>query len=157
PFYGGLIDWPMKRHFIGAMDYLDAQIVLVARTWPHEVGRIGASRPTGRGVMADLLIPAIEAAYQAEARITAMMRALRIFNALAQFRAEHGREATGLDELSLPASSIIDPFDGQPLKLTHTEEGWIVYTVMQDGEDDGGDFKQLKDYGVAPRKWRVTE
>jgi hypothetical protein len=160
PFYGGLIDWPMKRHFIGAIAYLDAQIALVAQAWPNaneQIGRAGASGETGLGVMADLLIPAIQASYQAEARITATMRALRIFNALTQYRAEHGREATGIDKLSLPASATIDPFDGRPLKLRHTDEGWIVYTVMKNGEDDGGDFKELKDYGVAPRKWRVTE
>jgi hypothetical protein len=160
PFYGGLIDWPMKRHFIGAMDYLDAQIALVGQAWPNvnkQIGRAGASGETGLGVMADLLIPAIQASYEAEARITATMRALRIFNALRQHRAEHGREATGLDELSLPASATIDPFDGQPLKLKNTDEGWIVYSVMKNGVDDGADFKALKDYGVAPRKLRLTE
>ncbi|HEX2477498.1 MAG TPA: hypothetical protein VHK01_22265 [Lacipirellulaceae bacterium] len=160
PFYGGVIEWPMKRQFIGAMDYLDAQIALVADTWPSANKQIGPAGPpveTGPGTMAELLIPAIEASYLAEARITATMRALRIFNALAQYRAEHGREATGLNDLSLPASATIDPFDDEPLKLKHTDEGWIVYTVMNDGEDDGGDFKELKDYGVAPRKWRVTE
>jgi hypothetical protein len=160
PFYAGLVDWPMKRYFIGAMDYLDTQVALVEQSWPNaskQIGRAGASGETGLGVMADLLIPAIQASYEAEARITGVMRALRIYNALVQFRAEHGREATGLDELSLPASATIDPFDGQPLKLKNTDEGWIVYSVMKNGEDDSGDFKSLKDYGVAPRKLRLTE
>ena len=59
--------------------------------------------------------------------------------------------------MNLPGAATIDPYSGQPLKLKHTADGWIVYSVMHNGIDDGGDFKGLKDYGVAPRKWRLTE
>jgi len=63
-----------------------------------------------------------------------------------------------LRELNLPPQAIIDPYSGQPLKLKLTEDGWIVYSVMQNGVDDDGDFRDSKDYGVAPAgKWRKTK
>ena len=78
-----------------------------------------------------------------------MLRALRIFNALTQFRDKHGREARGLEELSLPKEATIDPFNGEPLKLKMTDDGWIIYSVARNGVDDGGNFKDLNDYGIA--------
>ena len=70
-----------------------------------------------------------------------ILRALRIFNAATKFREEKGHEASGLDELAMPKDATIDPFSGQPLKMKLTKEGWIIYSVMKNGVDDGGDFK----------------
>ena len=56
----------------------------------------------------------------------------------------------------LAKATTTDPFSGQPLKLKHTDEGWVVYSVMQNGADDGGNFIDLKDFGVAPRQLRRT-
>jgi hypothetical protein len=158
--FGGLLFWPMKRKFLGAMDFLDSQLPLVAKSWPNanlQVGRAGAPNSTDLGIMADLLVPAIQASYSAESRIVGQMRSLRIYNALRQFAEENGREASGLDELQLPEAATIDPYSGQPLKLKHTVDGWMVYSVMENGVDDGGDFTQLKDFGVAPPERRSTE
>ena len=85
------------------------------------------------------------------------MRALRINNALRAFAEKNGREAKGLDELNLPKGATLDPYSGQPLKTKHANDGWIVYSVMSNGVDDGGDFVEIKDYGVAPRALRATE
>jgi hypothetical protein len=154
-----IVAWPLKRVYAGSLDYLDQQLALIGKSWPNVNKQIG--QPVGGkgqfGVMADLVIPAIQAAYDAEARIVGTMRALRIFNALTEYREKNGREATGLDELSLPAAMTIDPFSGQPLKLKSTGDGWVIYSVMKNGVDDGGDFKAMKDFGVAPRKVRSVE
>jgi hypothetical protein len=153
--------WPVKRYWIGSVDYLNAEIASGGRRWfeAHQiVGRkANSQKPSEYGVLADLEMPSIRAGYDAEARTTAVLRALRINNALRAFAEKNGREASGLDGLGLPKAATIDPFSGEPLKLKHTDEGWIVYSVMTNGIDDGGDFKGLKDYGVAPRKWRGTE
>jgi|tagenome__1003787_1003787.scaffolds.fasta_scaffold20479937_2 hypothetical protein len=82
---------------------------------------------------------------------------LRIYNALTAFAEKNGREAKGLDELGLPKEATIDPFDGTPLKLKHKNDGWIVYTVFSNGVDDGGTFIDMKDYGLAPPRLRITE
>lgn len=97
-----------------------------------------------------LLFPAIEAANISANRNLVSIRCLRILNALGRYREEHGEEATGLDDLSLPSESTIDPFDGKPLKLRLTDSGWVIYSVGQDGIDDGGELSELQDRGLAP-------
>jgi len=160
PIWLRLAGWPMKSLFVDSLGVYDDQFDLASRPW-HEIrdqfGADGSMRTSGKGVLADLLAPALGAAYTANARNLAEMRALRIFNALVQYRQAHGREASGLMELSLPKEAMVDPFSGEPLKLKHTTDGWIVYSVMRNGVDDGGDFKDLKDDGLAPRKHRATE
>ena len=155
-----LFGWPVKRFYVGVLDYYDVELAALAKSWKNGHGTVGrhlqADGTSGYGVLADLLIPASQAAYNADQRCTAQLRSLRIFNALRQFAEKNGREATKLEELGLPAEALVDPFDGKPLKLKHTSDGWMVYTVMFDGVDDGGDFTDLKDFGVGPRKQRIT-
>ena len=31
-----------------------------------------------------------------------------------------------------------DPFDGEPLRYARTDEGYVLYSIGEDGEDDGG-------------------
>ena len=155
-----MFGWTAKRFFAGSLDYLDDEIASAARR--ASSGLQGVERhqipdSSEHGVGAELMIPAMQAAFDTDARGTAMVRALRIFNALRVFAEKNGREAKGLDELGLPNEATIDPFDGKPLKLKHTDKGWVVYSVMLNGVDDGGDFMELKDYGVAPRGFRLTE
>jgi hypothetical protein len=144
---------------LGALEYWEVQIPLVEKTWPNPYKQVGKVGPEAKelGVMAELLMPALQAAYDAEVRIVAVMRALRVFNALTEYRNTNGKEADGLGDLSLPAGATIDPYSGKPLLLQSTEDGWVVYSVMKNGVDDDGDFKELRDYGVAPRKLRATE
>jgi hypothetical protein len=103
--------------------------------------------PTGLGVFADQLQPAIREAYKSANRSLAVSRSLRIVNILRRFAAENGREAESLAELSLPAEATIDPFSGAPLLLNRRDNKWIVYSVGDDGKDDGG--LAPKDYGVG--------
>jgi hypothetical protein len=161
PLWLRIVGWPMKRHYVNALGAFDDQLIQADRPWYEAHGQVGFQsnllKKSEFGTLADLLLPAIQAAYEYKERMTATLRALRIFNALAQYRDEHGREASGLEELNLPKEATIDPFSGDPLKLEHTPDGWIVYSVMQNGVDDGGDFRELKDYGLAPAKHRATE
>lgn len=155
------VGWPIKSYLIGAIDYSGENLRLAEKPW-HEVrDRFGPAdspaSPTAYGVLADLLQPAMRAVGQANARSLAVLRALRIYIALRQFAEKNGREANGLEELELPPAVTIDPYSGQPLKLKPTDEGWMIYSVMTNGMDDGGDFKGHKDFGVAPPKRRLVE
>jgi hypothetical protein len=159
PFLIRLVGWPVRSYGVGVLDALDEQLALAAHPWEEirdQFGPANAPPPSsGHGVLADLLVPALKAAFQAHARSVALSRALRIDNALRQFAEKNGREAKGLEDLDLPKEAMIDPYSGQPLKLKHTEDGWLIYSVMENGIDDGGDFKELKDCGLAPPgKWR---
>jgi hypothetical protein len=160
-FIVGFIGWPIKQYYIGILDAYVDQLDMATNPWYEMrnqfVKRGANSRPTGHGVLADLAIPALDAAYQSNARNLALVRSLRIFNALRLHAEENGHEAQGLNDLPLPKEATIDPFSGEPLKLKHTDDGWIVYSVMENGVDDDGDFIGLKDYGVAPPRYRMTQ
>jgi hypothetical protein len=100
--------------------------------------------------MADLLQPSIAAALTADRRNLGKIRALRAISALQAFAAEHDREATGLAELALPAAAIADPFSAGPLVARDTDAGWLVYSVGDNGVDDGGSLGDIRDYGFGP-------
>jgi len=100
--------------------------------------------------MIELLFPAIEAAHVAANRNLVMVRSVRILNALKEYQQTHDREASRLEDLDLPETATIDPFDGKPLKLKQTDKGWVIYSVYTNGTDDGGEFEDMADVGLAP-------
>ena len=61
-----------------------------------------------------------------------------------------------LNSLVLPKEAIVDPFDGQPLRIKRTEMGPIVYSVGDDLKDDGGklDYPSPTDVGLGPITYR---
>ncbi|MEX2316188.1 MAG: hypothetical protein WD669_03485 [Pirellulales bacterium] len=160
PIMAHVFGWMVKSYLIGALDYTDECVRLAGTPWTEVNAKLGpadAPRSTGHGILADLLTPALRASFEANARTLAIARALRIQIALRQFAEKNGREATGLEELTLPADTTADPFSGKPLRLKRTDDSWVIYSVMPNGVDDGGDFRRLKDYGVAPRKLRLEK
>jgi hypothetical protein len=150
--------WAMQRNLLGVLDFYQVQLTLSARPWREafkQVGREGAPDVSSFGTMSELLIPAIQALYEAETRSIAVSRSLRVFNAMTAFREQHGKEISGLSELPLPKEAMMDPFSDKPLLLKRLAEGWIVYSVAKNGVDDGGSFVDIKDYGVAPVRHRA--
>lgn len=154
PTVAALLGWPIKKYQIGALKLIEEEIKLAEQPWYENRGQLYRSEapaaPSGHGILADLLLPAVNAAFQANARNIAVLRSLRIYNALKQYEQQNDRRPESLDDLDLPASATSDPFTGEPLKLKDTPEGWVVYSVMHNGVDDGGDFTDYKDFGVAP-------
>jgi hypothetical protein len=155
----GWLTWPVKRHFIAPIEYYERLLPLADRPWyevkPQFSSGGALSAPTGMGVLADLLAPAIKNAFEAASRSTAAIRSLRVFNALQQFATKNGREASGLEELELSAEATTDPFTGRPLIVRRTDGEWSVYSVGENGVDDGGAFERAKDCGFGPTP--VTE
>ena len=107
------------------------------------------STPISSNLIA-LLFPASESAYISANRNLAFVRCLRVLNALQAYKENHGIEATEITDLDLPETATIDPFDGKPLKLKWTDDGWIIYSVYKNGVDDGGEFATQQDIGLGP-------
>lgn len=156
-----IFGWVMKSMAVGVLDGEAEILEFAALPWyeakKHFTPEGQMIFTSDHGTLAELLEPALLAAFQSHARGLAVLRGLRIDNALRAFAEKNGREATGLDELTLKPAAIVDPYSGEPLKVKNTKDGWIVYSVMQNGVDDGGNFMKLKDFGVAPLKLRRTE
>jgi hypothetical protein len=154
------VGWPITNWTLGEADGLDAALAAANRPYyevRHQWNPQALASNRGGGNAQQLLLPAIGAAFQAEARRVALVRSLRVLVALDAFQLRTGQEATGLADLNLPEDAVVDPHSGQPLKLKPTDAGWVIYSVMENGVDDGGDFREVKDYGVAPPGWRVED
>jgi hypothetical protein len=156
PLIMNTIGWPIRKHQVSILDLYEILLPVIATPWYQVQNDPKLQKlwqtPTGMGLMADQMLPAIEAAYGSANRALAVTRSLRVYNALRQFSAQHGREADGLADLPLPKGATIDPFSGQPLKLKRIDDGWLIYSVGKDAVDGGGSFDDSKDYGLWPRK-----
>ena len=105
-----------------------------------------------KSALAALLFPALKAAYVAVTRTRAEIRSLRVLNALQTHVPAGSNEVPKLTELGLPAETITDPFTGEPLHVKKTPQGWLVYSVGPNFQDDGGklDDPINGDVGVGP-------
>ena len=68
-----------------------------------------------------------------DARFIARLRTAEAGLSVESYRSVHGQLPD-----SLPAT-FSDPFDGQPLRYKKLAKGYVVYSVGEDGKDDGGD------------------
>jgi len=97
-----------------------------------------------------LLAPAIKGVITARVQSQAMVRSLRVLNALQTHVPQGSDKIPKLSELGLPAETTIDPFNGEPLHVKRLPNGWLVYSVGRDLKDDGGDLEHYRDVGVGP-------
>jgi hypothetical protein len=155
--FARMLGWPAMNWMLGQMDLLD-RAVAASKLSPDEL------RPNRTMTAEDLKKPAplqgvaddpnighaIATAFNAEFRRLAEARAMRVLNALGEYRQRTGKDADTLDQLSLPKSATIDPWTGQPLVIKKTDRGWVVYSVGQNGTDDGGRFEKMDDVGFGP-------
>lgn len=146
-----LFGWTVKRQFTAPLEYYEALMPELNRTWP-ELRRADSSIAAQQGKygpLAALLLPTITATLDAAQRDAAIVRSLRVLNALRQAE-DAGGQPTGLADAGLAAAATMDPCSGKPLLVKKTERGWIVYSVGRDRKDDGGKWDDLNDYGVGP-------
>jgi hypothetical protein len=81
-----------------------------------------------------LIMPAEVSGLTTQARCIAQLRAARGALILERTRLTQGRLSDAVDAL-LP----VDPFTGQPLRFRKLETGYVVYSVGENGVDDGGE------------------
>ncbi len=92
------------------------------------------------GVMIELLTPAIARIQGAYDRASQLESNLHLAFALAAYRADTGKYPTKLADLAPKYLPVVpsDIFTGQPLVYKPTEAGYLLYSVGQNGKDDGG-------------------
>jgi hypothetical protein len=101
-----------------------------------------AARP-GRGLkpISMMLLPALGKGLQRSAECEARVQAAIVGCALERYRLAHGGQLpAALPDLVptlLPAVPL-DPFDGQPLRYQKLPEGYAIYSVGADGQDNQG-------------------
>jgi hypothetical protein len=93
-----------------------------------------------------ILIPSLNRAVELWGRTVGSSRALRAGLAGERYRLATGAWPETLDAL-VPAyleAVPVDPFDDQPIRHAHIDEGIKVWSIGEDLKDDGGDVKRLE-------------
>ena len=89
-----------------------------------------------------------------DCRTMARLDAARVALAVERYRLANGKLPESLNDLipEFLESIPIDPFDGKPLKYKKLDLGFVVYSVDEDEQDNGG-----KERGPKREKpWDVT-
>jgi hypothetical protein len=141
-------------------DYLDVLGMLIAnadRPYSETLDvRSRAGKAQQRfGTLTELVVPAAQAQLDATARVQAQIRALRVVNAIVRREQAGNRRPFQLSNLGLPKEVTTDPYNGKPLLVKNTPEGWVVYAVGKKLSDGGGtklDGRDGDDVGLGPIK-----
>jgi hypothetical protein len=105
------------------------------------------------------LLPAVGKIGEVERRRLAHLRCLLAAVAAERYRLAHGAWPESLGQLAPGLLTEVppDPFDGRPLRYRRFAEGVVVYSVGENGQDDGGrvrpeEYTPSKDIG-----WRLWD
>jgi Bacterial type II secretion system protein G. len=101
--------------------------------------------------LSKMFLGALSSAITKEASSFACLRTSIAAIAVERFRLAHGRLPENLNELvpQFLSAMPLDPFDGQPLRYHRLAKGYVIYSVGQDGHDDGGREK--------PADWKSSD
>ncbi|TWU30047.1 hypothetical protein [Bythopirellula polymerisocia] len=138
---------PTRAERKAAFDQFDADVNQTATRSSNPFRLLGGVVSTkGRSqiladTMAGLMLPALDAAYQAEVRGLVLLELTRVAAALAVYRAEHGEYPEQLAALVpdvLPEMPL-DLYSDEPFKYERKPDGgYLLYSVFTNGKDDGG-------------------
>jgi hypothetical protein len=127
-----------------ALTAIDAELAAVRVTRaPLWADLLRPRAELGRRVgqqLAAFLLPAVSSALDAEQRTAATLDLTRLALALAAYRAEHAEYPDTLDQLVPTDIETVprDRFTAGPLVYRRTGEGYLLYSVGPNGQDDGG-------------------
>lgn len=115
--------------------------------------------PNRLGLMTSILAPTLKRNLETLARIEAGDAAARVLIAATRYRLEYEKLPNDLNDLTPGYLDTIplDPFDGQPIRLTTKNGQWTLYSVGPDQTDDGGTKLNSKGKGDLPFTLRPAE
>ncbi len=98
-----------------------------------------------------LMMPSYVEQIKVATRGTSLLAAAEAKVAIRRWQLTHQEKPTDLDAIMLDAGfppTPMDPYSGKPVKLTEVDGTLIVYTIGEDGVDNGGKFDN--DMGRKP-------
>ena len=108
--------------------------------------------------LAKMMIPALAHAETKAARAQTMVNLAITACAFERHRLAHGSYPETLDAL-VPAfmpKPLLDPMNAQPFHYRRTDDGWfLLYSVGEDGQDDGGVFRAKPKEKIKDWPWPV--
>jgi hypothetical protein len=93
-----------------------------------------------RGILTNLLAPALTKCFVSVAKGEAMHRLSRLGLAATAYRLKHGKLPASLEVLTPEFIPRIptDPFDGKPMRMKIDGADLLIYSIGPDAKDDGG-------------------
>ncbi len=152
--FPGANNWIMvarwNRSKLAYLAMIDQELALATATYTD--WRRGSGRtPPPQDAMVALVWPAVQATQSATARTRAEIRALRVLNAIQAKLPPGSKDVPRLGDLGLSREATTDPFNGKPLRIKRLPEGWLIYSVGSNLQDDGGEkLDGLSDAGIGP-------
>jgi len=132
--------------FLHAWDAYNAAVVL---PWPRcgeaagEAAAVVDQLPAYRSIITHMVFPVFARAFWSRDMKTARIREAQIALALSAYDAEHGRYPGSLSELEAEGWQLpTDPFGGESFHYRVEGEGFVVWSVGPDMDDDAA----AKDY-----------
>ena len=103
---------------------------------------------SGYYVMSSLLLAPLPNILIRDVEHRARARVAQVAIAVERYRAIHGTLPSELAFQNRKSATLVDPFDGQPIRFERRNGGYIVYSIGRDAFDDGG---------IAPSGGRWTK
>jgi hypothetical protein len=166
-----VLDWlAMLPGFVSSQQSgclrLTNKVVEIARqppeTWAPQFNQIRAEIPN-LPILARLLAPAIDKVADACRRNHAILRCTIVAVAMERYRKEKGRWPETIAEVVTAGylkAVPTDPFDGKPIRLKRTDDGWLVWATGTDQIDHGGTLDRQKMYqagnDIGVQLWDVA-
>jgi len=94
-------------------------------------------------VLLHIIMPALSRVISIDVRIVAQLRTAQAGLAVQRYRLVAGKLPDSLSDLMPTYLEAVpqDPFDGKDLRYKKLETGFVVYSIGEDGNDDGGKEK----------------
>jgi hypothetical protein len=96
--------------------------------------------------MPKIMLSSMDKLYPIHLRVRANIDCAIMALAIERYRLKEGKLPETVEMLVpgyLP-QVYVDPFDGKPLRYKQTEPGYMIYTIGEDGVDDGGRERDQK-------------
>jgi hypothetical protein len=105
-----------------------------------------AFRAGGFKLVSGMFLPSLTKAVKKHMREDVLVQLTRCGIAVERFRLKNGKLPASLEEIvpDFLAGEQMDPFSGEPMQFETNEEGYVIYSVGQNGEDDGGKVSSKK-------------
>lgn len=153
---GAILKLPgiQSRGIIDVLDHMEATIEAAGLSGPQQTARFREvedrlHKLSMLHLVAQLIAPAVTRHGELDQRCHAHLDLARTALAIERCRLATGKVPERLDDLvpKYLEQVPLDPFDGQPIRYRRTEPGYILYSVREDGEDNGGKEQHEVDRG----------
>jgi hypothetical protein len=114
-------------------------VSLLNRPWPELIAATPPVRSESRGGAVVVRGQLCSRTVRSVARALAVVRSLRLAIRIERQRLTTGELPDQLPEaLAKPGEDLSDPFTGESMTYRRTTDGYVIYSVGADGNDDGG-------------------